>query len=256
MLELKDLHAGYGRQEVLRGLSLCCHPGQITTLIGQNGCGKSTLLKAVLGIVPVRRGEVLLDGCNLKDLSCTEIAKRIAYLAQGKSVPDITVGRMVLHGRFPYLSYPRRYSRQDMEIAQDAMEQMGISHLAQARLAELSGGMRQKVYIAMALCQRSDVIFLDEPTTYLDIGQQWKLADTVKALAKSGKTVVLVLHDILLALKLSDRIAVMADGRMKKTGTPEEILRSNILREVYGVGVGQIAVPGGTEYYYERSERP
>ena len=129
---------------------------------------------------------------------------------------------------------------------------MGISQLSDRLMGELSGGMRQKVYIAMALCQQADIILMDEPTTYLDIGQQLKLADSVRQLAVSGKTVLLVLHDILLALKISDRIAVMENGIISQTGTPDEILASDILRKIYGVGVKTLETPDGTEYYYER----
>ena len=253
MLETVNLHAGYGKEEILHGASLECPSGKITTLIGANGCGKSTLLKTVLGMLPVTGGEIIADGVSTQTLSPSESAKRIAYVAQGKNIPDITVGRMVLHGRFPYLSYPRRYAKADFEAAQNAMEQMGISQLADKLMSELSGGMRQKVYIAMALCQQADIILMDEPTTYLDIGQQLKLADSVRQLAESGKTVLLVLHDILLALKISDRIAVMENGVISQTGTPEEILASDILSKIYGVGVKTLNTPDGTEYYYERS---
>lgn len=252
MLETVNLHAGYGKEEIIHGASLECPSGKITTLVGANGCGKSTLLKTVLGMLPVTGGEIIADGVSIQNLFPSESAKKIAYVAQGKNIPDITVGRMVLHGRFPYLSYPRRYGKADYEAAQSAMEQMGISQLSDRLMGELSGGMRQKVYIAMALCQQADIILMDEPTTYLDIGQQLKLADSVRQLAVSGKTVLLVLHDILLALKISDRIAVMENGIISQTGTPDEILASDILRKIYGVGVKTLETPDGTEYYYER----
>ncbi|MCI9652319.1 MAG: ABC transporter ATP-binding protein [Lachnospiraceae bacterium] len=145
-----------------------------------------------------------------ENLSRAELARSIAYLPQGKNVPDISADRMVLHGRFPYLNYPRRYRESDFQIAREAMRQMGIEELAGMQMSRLSGGMRQKVYLAMALAQEAPAIVMDEPTTYLDIGQQMKFAGIVRRLSGEGKTIVLVLHDILLALKISHRIAAVA----------------------------------------------
>ena len=251
MIEIRNLHAGYGREEVLCGIDLTVEKGHIHTIIGCNGSGKSTLLKALLGFLPARGGDVSIDGKLLKDLTRDALARTAAYLPQGEDVPDMTVGRMVLCGRFPYLSYPRKYSPSDYEIARQAMEQMGIEALAEKPLAALSGGMRQKVYIAMALAQQAPVIVMDEPTTYLDIGQQFRFAALVRELAQGGKTVVLVLHDILLALKISDRISVLHEGRILMTGTPEEIAASGVVRKLYGVDVGTIPTENGNRYFYE-----
>ena len=165
MIELRNLTAGYGPEPVLKGVDLLCPQGTVTTLVGKNGCGKSTLLKAALGMLPLESGEARLDGGTISGLSSREIAQRAAYLAQGKNIPEITAYKLVLHGRFPYLSYPRKYRQGDEQIAWQAMEEMGVAHLAQERLGKLSGGTRQKVYIAMALCQQSGNILMDEPTT-------------------------------------------------------------------------------------------
>ena len=158
MLELKNVSAGYGNENVLRGVTVSFEKGRLTSVIGVNGCGKSTLLKSILGILPLTGGEIAVDGSDLRSLRGNEIAKRIAYLSQGKSTPDMTVGQMVPHGRFPYLSYPRRYGKADRAIAEKAMEDTGVSHLADKPLSELSGGMRQNAYIAMALAQDTDYI--------------------------------------------------------------------------------------------------
>ena len=253
MLKIESLHAGYGKDEVLCGVTLECESSKVTTLIGANGCGKSTLLKTVLGMLPTKEGDISLNGVSIKHLSPSEKAKKIAYLSQSKGIPDITASRLVLHGRFPYLSYPRRYSKADYDAAESAMRQMGIYELADRQMSELSGGMRQKVYIAMALCQEADIIMMDEPTAYLDIGQQLKLADTVRALADKGKTVITVLHDIALALKISDKIAVIRDGKICTVGEPEQILESDITSTLYGVRVRRINTESGTEYYYQQS---
>lgn len=252
MLEIKDVTAGYRKKEILHSISLTAHEGQITTVIGENGCGKSTLLKAIAGILPLSGGEMRVDGISLSGLTATERARQTAYLSQGKNTPDITAGRMVLHGRFPYLTYPRKYRKVDYEAAETAMEQMGIEKLADRPVAELSGGTRQKVYIAMVLAQGTPVIVMDEPTSYLDIGQQLKFMGLVKDLARNGKIILLVLHDLLAALKISDQICVMESGKILLQGTPEEILDSRLIQKLYGVEVKVLTTPeGGQQYYYE-----
>ena len=250
MVEIQNLTAGYGRETVLHDISFTAEAGRITTILGQNGCGKSTLLKAIAGTLP-SDGAILLDGQDAKNLSPQERAKRIAYLSQGKNVPEITVGRLVLHGRFPYLRYPRQYREADHRIAEEAMAQMGITALADKPMATLSGGMRQKAYIAMALAQQSPVILMDEPTTYLDIGQQMKFAQMARDLARGGKTMILVLHDIALAQRISDRILVLDSGTVRASGTGTEILASGILEQIYGVRIRCAESQRGTQYYYE-----
>lgn len=251
MVEMEDVRAGYGKAEILHGVDFRAESGEITTIIGTNGSGKSTLLRTLLGFLPMRSGDIRIDGISINSISRTELARKIAYLPQGKNVPDISAGRMVLHGRFPYLSYPRRYTEPDFRIAREAMEQMGIGNLAERQMAQLSGGMRQKVYLAMALASQAPAIAMDEPTTYLDIGQQVKFAETVRQLADEGKTVVLVLHDILLALKISARIAALGEGKVIWSGTPEEMLAQDMAKRLYGVAVGAVRTGAGTQYFYE-----
>lgn len=251
VVEIEDVFAGYGKHRVLRGVSLTLQKGQVTTLIGPNGSGKSTLLKVLLGFLPLMGGRIRIGGADAGDYSRAELAKRIAYLPQGKTVPDVTAGRMVLSGRFPYLSYPRRYRACDVAAADAAMEQMGILEFREKPMAQLSGGMRQRVYIAMALAQQAGVIVMDEPTTYLDIGQQVKFAGLVRELAKAGKTVLLVLHDLPLALKVSDQVAALFCGTVIGRGSAGEILRSGVIRELYGVPVRRICTEAGEQYFYD-----
>ena len=205
-------------------------------------------MRALIGALPKTEGEILLDGESLREMSNIERSRRVSYLAQDKNIPDITVSRMVLSGRFPHLSYPRRYREKDLAIAKSAMEKMGIYENADLKLSELSGGMRQKVYIAMALCQEAEVIAMDEPTSYLDITQQFLLCDTVRELADDNKTVLLVLHDILLALKISDKIVLIENGNISFVGSPSDFIFSGLPEKVYGVHVRCI----DNEYYYER----
>lgn len=252
MIKISSLCSGYGKIEVLHGVSLHCKRAEITSLIGPNGCGKSTLLKTLIGAVPIKSGKITVDGVPLGEMGEKIRAQRIAYLAQGKNVPDITVERMVLHGRFPYLSYPRKYRKCDYEAAYSALDKMGISELAEKPLALLSGGMRQKVYLAMALCQGADVILLDEPTTYLDISQQFKVDELSKELVAEGKTVLNVSHNLISALKNSDRIAVMDNGNLVAAGSPKEIIESEVIPAVFGVEVLSFEKDGVQEFYYKQ----
>lgn len=249
MVEIRDLSAGYGKREILRGVSLSMRPGTVTTLLGSNGCGKSTLLKAMLGTADIFGGDILLDGESARQMSATALAQKMAYLPQSKNTPDITVGTLVLHGRFPYLSYPRRYRREDYAFADAALRQMGIEDLAEERLQVLSGGQRQKVYIAMALAQQAGLIMMDEPTTYLDIGQQFRFGRLARELAQQGKTVLLVLHDLPLALQISDTLAVLEEGKLGFVGAPAKIMDSDVLQRVFGVRLAVREEEGQRQYF-------
>ena len=248
MLELRNLSAGYPGNPVFRDISLVFPAGKVTVLAGPNGCGKSTLLKAVTGILPCR-GEILLNGEAAPTVP-RQRAKCIAYLPQSRQVPEITVQRLVLHGRFPYLSYPRQYRKEDYAAAEAAMEALGISPLAGRSLASLSGGQRQKAYLSMLLAQDTPVVLLDEPTTFLDISHQLQLMDLARQMARSGKTVVLVLHDLTLALEHADHLAVMHDGTIAVSGAPEDVYQSGRLREVFGIDTGRTQIDGRWKYFY------
>ena len=237
MIELHHVVAGYGRQHVLKDMSVAFEKGCLTSIIGANGCGKSTLLKAVLGMLPLKSGEITLDGQNIQDLSRNAIARTIAYLSQGRNTPDMTVEQMVLHGRFPHLNYPRQYSKQDYAIARSAMEQLGIANLAHKPLSSLSGGMRQNAYIAMALAQSTEYVLLDEPTTYLDIAHQLELMKTLRTLADSRKGIVAVTHDIQMAFTFSDRIILLNDGTVFDSGTPEEVCGRKSIDQIMGISL-------------------
>lgn len=251
MIEAKHLSAGYPGKPVLSDVSFTVPQGQITVILGPNGCGKSTLLKALCGILPADSGEITINVQNISALPPKALARQVAYLAQSRQVPDITARRMVLHGRFPYLGYPRRYSREDLAIAQAAMKQMGIESLADTPLSALSGGQRQKVYLAMALAQNTPVILLDEPTTYLDVAHQLQMMEHANYLCREGKTVVMVLHDLSMALQTAHRVILMDQGSIVLEGTAEKIFQSGCLDRVFGVKVRRVQTPGGWHYYCE-----
>ena len=251
MIELKNITAGYDGKTVLSGVSLSIPKGKLISVIGSNGSGKSTLLKTVVGIITAQAGEIVIDGRASAELSRQDTAKKIAYLAQGKSVSDMTVEQMVLHGRFPHLSYPRRYGEKDREIAFEALKQMGLDELAGRPLSSLSGGIRQKAYIAMALAQDTEYILLDEPTAYLDIYNQVELMNIMKSLARAGRGVVTVMHDLPLAFEFSDGIAVINNGRIAACDTPENICTSGIVKEIFGTEL-RYSETEGTYYYKYR----
>lgn len=248
MLELKNISVGYGNKIVIKNVTTFFEKGKLTSIIGVNGCGKSTLLKAILGILPLSDGEIVIDGNVIGELSRNDISKKIAYLAQGKNTPDMTVEQMVLHGRFPYLSYPRCYREADREIARKAMETVGILHLADKPLCELSGGMQQTAFIAMALAQDTDYILLDEPTTHLDIAHQLDLMRLLRGLANSGKGIITVMHDLPLSFDFSDELALIHNGNIVVKNTPNNICGSSIIKEIFDISIERM---DNDQFYYQ-----
>ncbi|NMD44442.1 MAG: ABC transporter ATP-binding protein [Clostridiales bacterium] len=249
MIELKNICAGYEKNIVIKGLSTIFEKGKLISIIGVNGCGKSTLLKTIVGIIPSSSGEILIDGECLGNMTRTEVARKIAYLAQGKNTPDMTVEQLVLHGRFPYLNYPRRYSEKDRELAFSAMKKVGLAECVGKPLHTLSGGMRQNAYIAMALAQDTSYILLDEPTTYLDISHQLKLMKTLKELAESGKGIIAVMHDLPMAFDFSSEILLINNGSISMRSTPEEVCKFPVIETVFGISLRRSQ--DGKNYYYQ-----
>lgn len=250
MIELKNLSAGYGGRTVIREVSLSFPPGRVLALLGPNGCGKSTLLRAALGLIPKSGGEVLMDGAALESLSLRERARRAAYLPQSRPTPNITAYRMVLHGRFPHLSYPRRYRGEDYEAADRALERADALDVARRPMGELSGGQRQKVYLAMTLAQDAPTVLMDEPTASLDVGHQLEVMAISRRLAEEGRAVVMVLHDLPLALRGADDVALLSGGRLAAWGTAEEVYASGKLDEVFGIALRRMETASGWQYYY------
>lgn len=251
MIELRALSAGYRGQPVLQNISLAFPPGMVTALLGPNGCGKTTLLKTALGLLEPVAGEVWYDGAPLSSLTPRQAAHKAAYLPQSRAVPDIEARRMVLHGRFPYLSFPRRYRRSDYEAVQRALTAAGAGELAERPLPQLSGGQRQKVYLAMALAQETPTVFLDEPTAWLDVRCQLDVMRAARTLADAGRAVVIVCHDLCLALRTADRAAVFAGGGLLRADTPEAVYQSGVLDEAFEVRVRRVATEDGWQYFCE-----
>ncbi len=237
MIEMNGLCTGYGEKQILFDVCAALEVGTLVGIVGPNGCGKSTLLKTAAGLLPCQRGEILINSIPADSLSPQNHAKQIAYLSQGYRIPDMTVGQIVLHGRYPHLHFPRHYSVYDRKIAAAAMETLGIAPLADAPLSSLSGGMRQSAYLAMALAQQTDYVLLDEPTTYLDIANQLSLMRLLCRLRDSGKGLAAVMHDLPMAMSFCDALWVMKEGRIIARGTPTQIHASGVLTEVFGVAL-------------------
>ncbi|GHU78759.1 iron-enterobactin transporter ATP-binding protein [Clostridia bacterium] len=252
MIELSAVCGGYNGREALSGISIAFARGRISAVIGPNGSGKSTLVKTAGGQLAPYGGKVTLDGEDVYSMPRRRLAKKVSCLPQTRGIPDIIAETMVLHGRFPYLGYPRIYGARDKAAAVRAMERAGVLPLRSRKLSELSGGERQKVYIAMLLAQDTDAVFLDEPTTYLDIAHQFEVIGLIKQLRDRGKAVVMVLHDINQALTCADNISVMRDGRLLQTAAPAEIVSGGVLEQAFGVKAAAHETNSGTQYFFSR----
>lgn len=249
MFELRHASVGYEGTPVLRDISFTAQDGQITALVGTNGCGKTTLLKAIARQLPLLNGEILLQGQPIQSFDRKAFARAAAFMPQVRNIPEISVRGLVSHGRFPYLGLSRQMTTRDRAAVEQAMQATGVAQWAERDLRELSGGERQRVYLAMALAQGGDAILLDEPTTYLDVSAQFELLELLRTLADQGKTLLLVLHDLAQALQYSDRVAVVAEGRLLAFDSPANLFEQKILDRVFGVTLCR--APEGT-YYLRR----
>lgn len=250
MIRLENVSFSYSAGFQLEEISLELRRGELLSLVGPNGAGKSTLLKLASGQITPSSGSIYLESVNLSKSNAKKTAKDLAYLSQSSLRSDLPVEEVVLHGRFPHTAFPHRYGKKDRHLAQTAMEQMGLLSLAKRPLSTLSGGERQKAMIAMALCQNCQTILMDEPTAFLDPFHRICLMEQLKTLSQRGKSVLCVLHDLPLALRFSDRIAVMERGKLLSLDTPENTLQSGILTEVFGITMERSE--NGFYYYAER----
>ncbi|MBN9643915.1 ABC transporter ATP-binding protein [Corynebacterium mendelii] len=236
-LRARHISVGYRDTQVIDDLSLDIPPGQVTTIIGPNGCGKSTLLKALCRLLPVTRGQVELDGVALTKTSSRRLARAIGVLPQNPVAPEGTiVADLVAMGRHPYRSWMRQWAGDDGEVVAQALARTGVTDLSERRIDSLSGGQRQRVWIAMALAQDTDILVLDEPTTYLDLAHSVDVLDLVDTLHRQQqRTVVMVLHDLGLACRYSDHLVVMKNGAIVAQGDPAEIITPELLSDVFGL---------------------
>ncbi|MEV6280105.1 ABC transporter ATP-binding protein [Nocardia sp. NPDC051832] len=244
-LAAEDVTLGYGDRVIVDGLTLEIPAGVVTTVIGPNGCGKSTLLRSLGRLLKPHAGRVVLDGKAISSMKTKDVARVVGMLPQTPVAPEgLTVADLVARGRHPHQSWLRQWSATDEAEVQTALEQTGIADLADRPLDELSGGQRQRAWISMALAQGTDILLLDEPTTYLDLAHSLEVLDLVDRLHDDmGRTVVMVLHDLNLAIRYSDQLIVMRSGRIIAQGAPSDIISAELLREVFGLSATVLEDP-------------
>jgi iron complex transport system ATP-binding protein len=234
-LSAESLQLGYGERTIVDGLDLQVPAGRITAIVGANGCGKSTLLRALARLITPRAGRVILDGRTLQTRPTKEIARTLGLLPQAPVAPEgIAVADLVGRGRHPHQRMLARFSARDYEVVAQSLAATGISEFADRPVDELSGGQRQRVWIAMALAQETEILLLDEPTTFLDLAHQVEVLDLLTDLNRDrGTTIVMVLHDLNLAARYADHLFAMCDGRIVASGEPSAVVTRELIGEVF-----------------------
>jgi iron complex transport system ATP-binding protein len=237
VLQARGLRLAYDKRTVIDRLDLSVEAGSVTTFLGANGCGKSTLLKAFGRILRPAAGEVLLDGTPIRRIPGREVARRLAILPQSPVAPAGTsVFDLVMRGRNPHQSWARPWTPEDAEIAERAIAATGLTDVARRDVASLSGGQRQRAWIALVIAQEAGTLLLDEPTTFLDLTHQLEVLRLVRRINRErGTTVVMVLHDLSLAARYSDRLVVLHEGGVVADGTPEEVLTPAVLESAFAL---------------------
>ncbi|MGW8483624.1 ABC transporter ATP-binding protein [Microbacterium sp. NPDC055903] len=227
---------GYDKNVIARELTVGVPDGSFTAIIGPNGCGKSTLLRAFARVLRPTEGDVLLDGASISSVPTKQLARRLGLLPQTSLAPDgIRVADLVARGRSPYQSLIQQWRASDEQAVQDALAATRLEDLSGRLVDELSGGQRQRVWIAMLLAQQTPIMLLDEPTTFLDIAHQYDLMELLRGLHARGKTVVTVLHDLNQAARYATHVIVMNDGAAVAAGSPQEVITSRLIEEVFGL---------------------
>lgn len=245
-MEVKNLEFSYGKQKVINGISFKIQKGKITTIIGANGCGKSTLFNLMTKNLKPQNGSILLNDDDIQDISLKNFAKQVAIVHQYNTAPDdLTVEKLVSYGRIAHGGFNRNY-KEDEKYIRFAMDVTGVGEFAKKQISALSGGQKQRVWIAVALAQNTKILFLDEPTTYLDIRYQIEILRLIKRLNSEYKmTIVMVLHDVNQAINYSDHIISMKNGSIISEGLPEDIINEELIKEVYGINLKVINMGNG-----------
>ena len=242
-IHIENLNVGYDRKPVLRGVRVRVAQGEMVGIIGPNGSGKSTLLKAIGRLLKPNSGAIYLSGRDLSELPAGEMAKRMSSLPQAPPTPDeLSVRELIGYGRYPHVSWLKRFGDADRQIIENAIGICSLEPLAERKLSTLSGGERQKAWIAMAMAQQPKAMLLDEPVTFLDINHQLEVMDLVSDLNRRQKiTVIAVLHDLNLAARYCPRLIAIKSGRIYSDGGAGEVIQPDVLREVFGIGarIGQ-----------------
>ncbi|WP_158736019.1 ABC transporter ATP-binding protein [Alteribacillus sp. YIM 98480] len=234
-IEGKNVTIGYGDTTIIDSLDVAIPKGKVTVLIGGNGCGKSTLLRSLSRLLKPDAGQIILEGADISKMRTKEIAKKMAVLPQSPTAPEgLTVLQLVKQGRYPYQSWAKQWSKKDEEAVTKALEAANMADFQDRPVDSLSGGQRQRAWIAMILAQNTETLFLDEPTTYLDMTHQIDILDLLFDLNKqNGRTIVMVLHDLNLACRYADHIIAIKDKTIYSQGKPEDIISCDLVRNVF-----------------------
>jgi iron complex transport system ATP-binding protein len=243
-LHADGLALAYDNNLIIDDLALVVPTGKITALVGPNGCGKSTLLRGLARLLSPKRGHVYLDGKAIHTMPTKELAKQIGILPQSPVAPEgLTVRELVAQGRYPHQSWFQQWSQHDEALTQEAMTITNISAFADRPLDTLSGGQRQRAWIAMALAQETEILLLDEPTTFLDIAYQLEVLDLLATLNGAGRTIIMVLHDLNQACRYAHHLVAMRDGEIRAAGDPATILTAAMVEQVFHIHAQIIADP-------------
>lgn len=234
---VENLSAGYNKVKIIQDLDLEIPVGKISVILGSNGSGKSTLLKSMIRLIHPMNGDIKLDDESIHKIETKKLARKIGLLPQTQEpITGITVYDVVARGRYPHQKPFSSLSDKDIQAIEYALEKMNITHMATRNIEDLSGGQRQRVFIAMALAQETEILFLDEPTTYLDITYQIEILDLLTDLNKEKNiTVVMVLHDINIAARYADYLFIMKQGQLIKQGNPNDIVNEQLIKEAFGL---------------------
>lgn len=258
-LRAEQVVLGYDGRVVVDGVDLDVPTGAVTVVIGANACGKSTLLKGLARLLRPRSGGVLLDGQDLRRIPTRTVAQQVGMLPQSPVAPEgATVGDLVARGRAPHQRWWQQWTPEDESAVERALAATGTTELVERALDELSGGQRQRVWLALALAQDTELLLLDEPTTYLDVAHQVEVLELVARLNRErGRTVVMVLHDLNHAARYADHVVAMAAGRIVAQGTPEEVLTPTLVEEVFGLSCVVVPCPvSGRPLVVHRGDHP
>ncbi|MGO1591726.1 MAG: ABC transporter ATP-binding protein [Ancrocorticia sp.] len=233
-LHAENATIGYDKRTISQNLSVSIPDESFTVIVGPNACGKSTLLRALSRLLQPSNGQIVLDGRDIHSYRAKEVARRIGLLPQSSIAPDgITVADLVARGRFPYQKLIQQWTEADEKAVAEAMEATGVNGLSGRLVDELSGGQRQRVWVAMALAQETDILLLDEPTTFLDITYQIELLELLTDLNLAGRTIVAVLHDLNHAARYASHLIAMRDGHIMAEGTPRTIVSADLVERVF-----------------------
>ncbi|HEY9279133.1 MAG TPA: ABC transporter ATP-binding protein [Eoetvoesiella sp.] len=235
-LEAQHLRLGYRETTIIENLSLSIPSAKVTAIVGPNGCGKSTLLAGLSRLHKPQGGTVLLNGKAIATLPSKEVARQLALLPQQATAPDgLTVAELIQFGRQPHQSVLRQWSQKDSDIVQAALDATDLNELAHRPLESMSGGQRQRAWIAMAIAQATPLLLLDEPTSALDLGHQLEVFELIRGLAAAGKTIVMVVHDLSSACRYADHLVAMNKGSIVAQGKPMDIVTPELVQQLYGV---------------------